>query len=296
MTISKDYIRDIKPGYFIGENDLWIKSQCKPKGLNKLFTRNDYLRLDVNARILNRNYKKGIGWNTMDQLLDTLDLKCGIRLDASFVKDAKVSTIHVKDDLNVEPGALIDELMLIGHWSRYQRVRRENSISYEYLTKHDKMTTTFYGKKTQMLKYKEDYKGLGIDLWEFDGVTRMETKYEGWKTVKRRLGTRNLEYILNQENINYITLTNILKEQPMEIEEIDLNQFKSLTEYQHYTMVKDLHDRYNGNITAIKSFIRGYTKRPQHQFEIVDRYLPMIKAPMGKKLTAIQTAKEQLRK
>ncbi|MGB2528211.1 hypothetical protein [Flagellimonas sp. SN16] len=296
MAIPRDYIKDIRPGYFIEEKDLWIKSQCKPKGLNKLFTRKDYLRLDVNARILNENYKMGISLNTLDQLLDTLDIKCGLRLDASFVKESKVSTIHVKNDLDIEPLDIFDELMLIGHWSRYQRVRRENSVSYEYLTKHDKMTTTFYGKKFHMNKYKEDYEGLGINLKEFDGVTRMETKYEGWKTVKRRLGTRNLEYILKQGNINYITLTNILKQQPMQIEKIDLGQFKSLTQYQHYTMVKDLNDRYNGDITAIKSFIRGYTKRPKHQYEIVDRYLPMIKAPRGKNLTAIQTAKEQLKK
>jgi hypothetical protein len=287
---------DFRPEYFVVENEFKIKNQYKPKGLNKLFTKDHHLRLDVNARILESNYKKGISFSTLDQLLDTLDIKCGLRLHHDFIKDAKVSKIHVKDDIKIEPEKLMDELMLVGHWSRYQRVRRDNSVSYEYQTKGDKMITTVYGKLAHMMRFSEDYKGLGIDLKQFEGVSRIETKFDDWRTVKNRFNnTRNLEYILKQNNINYIAMTNILKNQPTQIDKIDLGQFKSLTEYQHYLMVKDLNERYNGDITAIKSFIRTYTSRPKHQYKIIDRFLPRIKAPMGKKLTTIEEVKAQLK-
>nr|WP_299168774.1 hypothetical protein [uncultured Allomuricauda sp.] len=295
MTIPTDYITDVRPGYFVADKELRIKNQNKPKGLNKLYTKDHHLRLDVNARILESNYKKGISFSTLDQLLDTLDIKCGLRLHHDFMKEAKVSKIHVKDDIKVEPEKLMDELMLIGHWSRYQRVRRDNSVSYEYQTKGDKMITTVYGKLAHMMRFSEDYKGLGIDLKQFEGVARIETKFDDWRTVRNRFKTRNMEYILQQDKINYIAITNILKNQPMEIEKADLSQFKSLKQYQHFAMVKDLNERYNGDITAIKSFIRTYTSRPKHQYEIIDRYLPMIKAPNGKELGAVKLAKAVLK-
>jgi len=295
VTIPTDYISDFRPGYFVDDKELRIKNQCKPKGLKKLFTKDHKLRLDVNARILESNYKKGISMDTLDQLLDTLDIKCGMRLHHDFMKEAKVSKIHVKSDINVDPNELMDELMLVGHWSRYQRVRRENSVSYEYQTKYDNMKTNVYGKLAHMMKYQEDYKGLGIKFEEFREVARIETKFDDWRTVRNRFKTRNMEYILQQDKINYIAITNILKNQPMEIEKADLSQFKSLKQYQHFTMVKDLNERYNGDITAIKSFVRGYTKRPKHQYKIIDQYLPMIKAPQGTKLKSIRLAKEQLK-
>ncbi|WP_422858893.1 hypothetical protein ACOKFD_16300 [Flagellimonas sp. S174] len=295
MTIPTEFILDYKKGNFVDEGELKIKNQCKPKGLKKLFTKNHILRLEVNARILDRDYKKGIGLDTLDQLLDNLNIKCGMKISPDFVKYSKVSKIHVKDDVDVRPDRLMDELMLVGHWSRYQRVRRENSVSYEYLTKGDKMTTTVYGKLVHMMRFSEDYKGLGIDFGEFRGVTRIETKFDDWRTVKTRFNTRNLEYILKQNNINYIAMNNILKNQPTQINKTDLSRFKSLTEYKHYTMAKDLNERYNGDLTAIKAFIRSHTSRPKHYYDKIDEFLPMVKAPQGTELNVIRMTKEQLK-
>lgn len=296
MTIPTEFILDYKKGNFVDQGELKIKNQCRPKGLKKLFTKNHILRMEVNARILDKDYKKGIGLNTLDQLLHKLNIKCGMNISPDFVKYAKVSRIHVKNDVDVEPERLMDELMLVGHWSRYQRVRRENSVSFEYLTKGDKMTTTVYGKLVHMIRFSEDYKGLGIDLKQFEGVSRIETKFDDWKTVKNRFdGTRNLEYILKQNNINYIAMNNILKNQPTQIDKTDLSGFKSLTEYKHYTMAKDLNERYNGNLTAIKAFIRSHTSRPKHYYKSIDKFLPMVKAPKGTELNMIRMAKEQLK-
>lgn len=272
-----------------------IRNQYKPKGLNKLFTRQNRLRLDVNARILGQDYKEGIGLNTLDQMLDALNIKCGMDISPDFLKYAKVSKVHVKDDILVEPEKLMDELMIVGHWSKYQRVRRENSVSYEYKTKGDRMVTTVYGKLAHMNKFKEDYKGLGIDLKAFEGVSRIETKYDGWRTVKNRFGTRNMEYIFKQSNTNYIIMNNILKNQPTQIEKKDLSQFQSLTEYKHYLMAKDLNERYKGDITAIKSFIRSHTSRPKYYYDKIDAYMPMVKAPKTMTLDAIQKAKSLLK-
>jgi len=281
--------------YFVDDGELQIRNQYKPKGLNKLFTRQNRLRLDVNARILGKDYKEGIGLNTLDQMLDALNIKCGMDISPDFLKYAKVSKVHVKDDILVEPDKLMDELMIVGHWSKYQRVRRENSVSYEYKTKGDRMVTTVYGKLGHMNKFKEDYKGLGIDLKAFEGVSRIETKYDGWRTVKNRFGTRNMEYILKQSNTNYIIMNNILKNQPTQIEKKDLSQFQSLTEYKHYLMAKDLNERYKGDTTAIKSFIRSHTSRPKHYYHKIDMYLPMVKAPKTMTLDTIQKAKSLLK-
>lgn len=63
---------------------------------------------------------------------------------------------------------------------------------------------------------KNKYKGLSIDINEFLGVTRMESRFNDWRTVKKYLGTSNMLEILEQVNVNYFNFPNILKSHPME--------------------------------------------------------------------------------
>jgi len=277
-------------------NELKIKAHLKPKGLHQLFTKGYELRIKANARLLNENYAQGFCLKSLDQLIDVLDKKCGLVLDPNFIddNDTVLSLAHVKNDVLIEPTKLLNELMLVGYWSKFQRVLRDNSITYEGTTKTFRQRTTIYSKYNHMIKYKGDYKGLDININDFKGITRIETKFDTSKTVRNQFKTRNMKYILSQKNTNKIIMQNILKGQPTEINEFDLSQFEKLNDEKDYFYIKGLKERFNGNIIAIKAHIRGKTSNPKHQYQKVDKYLPMVNAPRGTALTAISDMKKQL--
>lgn len=257
--------------------------------------KNYKISMSLNARVLNSNYAMGICLNSLEQLIDTLKNKCGLLLNQDFIKDCTVNQIHVKNDVKINIDNLIDELSIIGNCSKYNKITRDNSITYENTNKYDRLNTVIYGKYNEVVKNKEKYKGLDIDKSDFLGISRIETKFNDWRTVKKYFKTRNLEHIINQKNINYIQLTNILKGQPMEIEKRNINDFKSLTEYSNYCMVKDLNVRYKGDINAIRGFIRTKTSNPKHQYKIIDEVLPIVKARETMSLDNIKQMKEQLK-
>ncbi len=271
-------------------------NQKKPKGLHVLKMVNDKLKISANARLLSGNYKQGFGLSTMDQFLDVLDKKCSLVLDHDFMKESSISKTHIKNDIKVTPEKLLNELMLIGYWSKYERIRRENSITYENANKTTRQRTTVYGKLAEIQTNWNKYKGLGIDPIKFEGVSRIETKMDDWRTVKYNFGTRNMEYILNQKNVNGIIMANILKGQPERIDKADLGQFKSLNDEKDFYHVKGLCDRFNGDVKAIKAHIRTKTSYPKHQYQKIDKYLPMVKAKNGCNLFAIKQMHQQLKR
>ena len=264
-------------------------------GLHYLVIKNHEITLKMNARILNDKYSIGIGNQSLDILLDALNIKCGLKLDPSFPRDSKVSAIHVKNDVVVDPQTLINELSLLGFYHKYNRIIRDNSIQYEYTTKYDNLSTTIYGKQAEINRFKNKYKGLDIFANDFRGITRIETKFNDWRTVNKHFKTRNLAYILDQKLINHIQITNILKDQPMQLEKPDLNDFKTLSEYSDYCLIKDLNEHYKGDINAIKTFLKSKTTNPRHQIKKLDRFLPIIKTPGSTSLNAIKKMKEELK-
>jgi hypothetical protein len=298
FKIPTDYIRDFKKNLYVEVNDysIRIKKQIKPQGLHWLSIKQHQVNISLNARLLRENYRLGISLNSLDLLLSTLNNKCGLELDHGFITDTKVSNIHVKNDINGSINNLITELSIIGNSNKYNKVIRDNSVTYENTNKYDKLTTTIYGKQTEIIRnYSNKYKGLGISDSDYFNISRVETKCDDWRTVQKVFGTRNLAYILDQKNINYIQITNILKGQPMEINKPDISDFKTLSEYSNYCMVKDLNDRYNGDINAIKAYLKSKTKNTKHQYGILNKMLPIVKAPLNMTLNNVLNMKNQLK-
>ncbi len=249
----------------------------------------------LNARVLNRNYAMGICLNSLEQLIDTLKNKCGLLLHQDFIKDSTVNQIHVKNDVDIKIDNLIDELSIIGNCSKYNKITRDNSITYENTNKYDRLNTVIYGKYNEVVKNKEKYKGLDIDKSDFLGIARIETKFNDSRTVNKYFKTRNLEYILNQKNINYFQISNILKGQPMKIEKYDLSNFKSITEEQHYYHTLGLNERYKGDIKAIKAHFRSLTSNPKHHYKIIEKILPIIRAKKTMSLDHVIKMKQKLK-
>jgi hypothetical protein len=283
----------------MGNNGVRIKNQCKPKGLNKLFIDDFKIKIELNARLLHSNYKEGFNLNTLDQLNYELNNKCGIKLDQDYIKGTKVNLVHVKNDIKVDPNELMNELMLIEQSSKYRKVKRENSITYECKNKGEKSGTRIYGKYQEMNDNKTKYKDLGIDLDYFKELTRIESFFNGWRTVGKHFGKdRILLDILNQTNVNYITIMNILKNQPTEVPNADLSTFTTLSEIKEYGMFKLLYEQCNGNIEGIKNEVKmrlGKNTKATYQLKNLDRLLPMIRQPEGKILGSVIKAKEALK-
>lgn len=273
----------------------YLSMNNKPKGLQRLTISNNNIRLELNARILNENYKEGISLNTIDQLRQVLK-NYGIELYQDFVKDAKLSLVHIKNDFEIDFHNLLNELMLVEN-NKYFKVKRDNSITFESKNKTDKMNTIFYGKHSEILSNKSKYSNLPIDINNFIGVTRMETRYNDWRTVNKYLGTRNMNEILNQNNINYITLSNILKDLPLKTNKLDLSRFKTISELDDYARAKLLNEQFDGNYMAMVNELKnllGANTKVTYQANKLKKYLPLVKNPEGRKLEGILRLKDEL--
>lgn len=296
-----DYLEDWNNNLFKenGENSFKIKSQCKPIGIEKLYLNEYKISIRVSAKILNSNYKKGFNLNTLDQLNYELENKCGLKLNPNYLRDTKVNLVHVKNDVEVDPYLLKNELMLIGQSNKYRKVERENSITYECKNKTEKSGVRVYAKYVEILDNKSKYKGLEFNPNDFKDLTRIESFYNDWKTVAKYFGKeRNLINILEQTNINYITILNLIKNQPMEIPQTNLSQFKTLSEIKEYAMFKVLFDACNGSEIAIKQELKsrlGENTKPSYQYKRLSKYLPLIREPKGRQLTTIKRTKELLK-
>jgi len=269
----------------------------KPIGLQYLNIKNNRISLRANARILNENYKQGICLNTIDQVNDILK-KNGLELHQDFMKESDLSLAHVKDDVEVSIDNLISELSMIES-NKYFKVQRDNSITFENRNKWDNMNAIFYGKFLEMSKInKPKYKGLNINTDEFIDVTRMETRYNDWRTVKKFLGTRNMMEILEQVNVNYLTLINILKGHPMETPKVDISDFKTLSELKYYAFISFLNEQCNGDYTAIQREITqrlGENTKASYQMKKIREMLPLVQNPEGRKLDSIMKLREEIK-
>lgn len=302
-SIQTDFIKyrnktNFRESIDTGNGNISLRLKDKPIGLEYLNIKNNNISLSANARLLKENYKQGFCLDTLDQLTDILK-DCGLHLNSDYVQQSNLSLAHVKNDILVNTDEVFLDLALVQN-NKFNKVQRENSLTLESVNKGDKMTTIFYSKHMEMTKInKPKYKGLGINTDDFIGITRMETKYNDWRTVKKYLGTRNFLEILKQENINYITLNNILKGQSMETPKLDLMQFKSIAELNDYAITKLLYEECNGNETAIRRQIKnliGRNTKPTYQMNKIKKNIPLIQSPEGRKLESLINMKEQLKK
>jgi hypothetical protein len=269
----------------------------KPKGLNYLSIREHKISLDINARVLGKNYKLGISLNTIDQLRHIL-CENGLTLHQDFINETKISLAHIKNDVSIDSNNLINELSTIDN-NKYFKVVRDNSITFENKNKTESMNTIFYGKYSEMLNNKNKYSNLPICADDFIGLSRMETRLNNWRTVQKYLSTRNLNEILNQRKVNYLILTNnILKGQQMETKQLDLSQFKTIAQLDDYARTKLLFEQCNGNYTQMVNELKnrlGKNTKTTYQTNKLKKLLPLVKHPEGRKLESISTLKEQLK-
>ena len=199
----------------------------KPKGLESLTIGNNQISISANSRILNENYGKGFCMYTLDQLRNILK-KTGIELHQDFIKESVLNLAHIKNDVQIDIESLINDFSMINP-AKFFKIRRDNNITFESINKYDRMSTSIYGKHYEMISNKTKYKELDIDIDNFIGTSRIESKFNDWRTVKKYLGTRNMLNILEQKNVNGIILKNIVKGQPMEAPQLDLSQFNTIS-------------------------------------------------------------------
>ncbi len=268
----------------------------KPTGLESLGIGNTQISISANARLLNENYSEGFCLNTVDQFKDVLQ-KNGITLHSDFIKESVLNLAHVKNDIEINIDNLLNDFSNIYPTKSY-KIQRDNNITFESKNKFDKMSTNIYGKYAEMVKNKSKYKGLNIDIENYQGVTRVESKFNDWRTVKKYLGTRNMFDILSQRNINNITITNILKGQPMESPQLYLSQFKTISQLDDYARTKLLFEQFNGNydlmILELKKRL-GRNTKATYQTNKIKKLLPLVQNPKGRKLESIIELKEKLK-
>lgn len=266
-------------------------------GLESLGIGSTQVSVSANARILNENYQKGFCLNTVDQLRDVLK-KNGLVLHEDFLKESVVNLAHVKNDIDLNIDSVVSELDLITP-SKFYKTLRDGGITFESTNKGDKMAVNVYGKYVEMTKaHKSKYKGLKIDFDNFKDVTRMESRFNDWRTVKKYLGTRNLHEIMQQNNTNYIMLMNILKGQPMETPKLDLSQFKTISQLDDYARTKLLFEQCNGNYRLMVSEIKkrlGDNTKATYQTNKIKKLLPLVQFPGGRKLENLEMLKNKLR-
>src|SRR5690606_24686382 len=109
-----------------------------------------------------------------------------------------------------------------------------------------------YGKEEEMITNKNRYIAIGVTPTQFKGVTRTESHFNNSCAIRKHLKTKNLLEVLKMENVNYKLLHSILKDQPMSIEQPELQQM-NLTELKNFALAFLLNGMHNGNINAIRN-------------------------------------------
>tara|TARA_R110002167_G_scaffold82618_1_gene225375 strand:+ start:3196 stop:4014 length:819 start_codon:yes stop_codon:yes gene_type:complete len=268
----------------------------KPKGLESLGIGNNQISISANARILNENYGSGFCLNTIDQLRDILK-RNGIELRQDFIKESSLSLAHIKNDVQIDIEDLLNDFTMINP-NKHFKLIRDNNITFESINKHDKMSTNIYGKYYEMNSNKSKYKGLNLDIDNFIGISRIETKLNDWRTVKKYMGSRKMLNILEQKNVNGIILNNILKGQLMETPQLDLSQFKTISQLNDLALAKLLNEQCNGNYELMKQELKkrlGKNTKATYQTNKIKNLLPLVQSPGGRKLESIIKLKEKLK-
>jgi hypothetical protein len=256
----------------------------KSKGLESLTIGNNQISISANARILNENYGKGFCLDTLDQFTDIL-------------KESVLNLAHIKNDVQIDFESLINDFSMI-YPTKYFKIQRDNNITFESRNKHDRMSLNIYGKYEEMIKNNTKYKGLDIDIDNFIGISRIESKFNDWRTVKKYLGIRNFLDILEQKNVNGIILNNIVKGQLMETPQLDLSQFKTISQLNDLALAKLLNEQCNGNYELMKQELKkrlGKNTKATYQTNKIKNLLPLVQSPGGRKLESIIKLKEKLK-
>ncbi len=267
---------------------LKMKSLVKPEGLHWLTIKENQIEFSLNARILKENYAKGICLDTLDQLHRILK-ETGIELDPYFPEATVLKKVHVKNDNEIEFNQLMHELSIIGSANKYNKVIRENSITYECTNKTEKTSLRFYGKEQEIKSNRSKYKNIGVSPCHFKGVTRTESHFNNSNAIRKHLKTKNLLEVLKMENVNYKLLQTILKDQPMIIEQPELKQM-NLTELKNFALTFLLNEMHNGNLNAIRNEIKsrlGSSTKPTYPMKKIKKYLPIVKNIEGKELKSV---------
>jgi hypothetical protein len=250
----------------------------------------------MNSRILKDNYPKGICLDTLDQLHQVLK-ETGIELDPYFPEATILKKVHIKNDNKIEFNQLMPELSIIGNANKYNKVIRENSITYECTNKTEKTSLRIYGKEQEIKNNRKKYKKIGVTPIQFKGITRTESHFNNPYAIDKHLKTKTLLEVLKLENVNYKLLQSILKDQPMRVEQPDL-QHMNLTELKNYALTLLLNGMHNGNLNAIRNEIKsrlGKDTKPTYQMKKIKEYLPMVKNPRGKELKSVIKLMEDLK-
>jgi len=269
----------------------------KPIGLEYLVINNSKISLSANARIFNENYKLGLSLNTLDHLKEVLKAN-GLELYPNFAEETNLSLAHVKNDIKLNYANLVQELSFIEN-PKYSKTIRDNSITFENTNKGDMMTTVFYGKYLEMTKgNKSHYLGLNVEVSDFEGVTRMESKFNDWRTVKKFFGTRNLMEILKSKNVNYSIFSRLTKDLPLDTPRLDLSQFKTISQLDDYARTKLLFEQCKGNYGLMTAEIKkrlGRNTKPTYQIKKIKKIFPLVQTPGGRKLESVISLKSKLK-
>ncbi|MBO6532654.1 MAG: hypothetical protein JJ967_06180 [Muricauda sp.] len=189
-TLSTDYLRDWKnQNFYDGKSErlhLNLKSHLTPTGLHWLYIKECEIKFSMNARVLGYNYPKGICLDTLDQLHCILK-ETGIELDPYFPEAAILKKVHIKNDNEIQFNELMQELSITGNTKKYNKVIRENSITYECTNKTEKTSLRIYGKEQEIKNNRGKYNKIGVVPVQFKGITRTESHFNNSPSIRKHL-------------------------------------------------------------------------------------------------------------
>ncbi|WP_282117735.1 hypothetical protein [Maribacter aquivivus] len=274
----------------------YLKMINKPIGLQSLIIGNAEVSIKVNARLLNENYFQGFNLNTIEQFREIL-LNNGIKFNQDFIENSKLSLAHIKNDVEIDINDLIYEFSNINS-AKHFRIVRDNNITFESINKGDKIRTNIYGKYNEMIKYKSKYKPLNLNIENYRGMTRVETKLDDSRTIRKYLNTRNTLEILMKTNFNSNVIDKIIKDHPLATPKVNINQFKTISQLDDYARTKLLFELSNGDFHLMKKELKdrlGKNTKASYQTNKLQKYLPLVQNPTGQKLTNIIELKKKLK-
>ncbi|MEL7122762.1 MAG: hypothetical protein AAFO07_25165 [Bacteroidota bacterium] len=142
------------------------------------------------------------------------------------------------------------------------------------------------------------YQLAGVDALPFKGVTRMESKCEGYDTVNWFYKTKNFQQILESKESHFNLFNKLTNNQNMKTDKLDLSRFTKVSELNQYAGAKLVYETHNGDINAIKRYFSSFysdNTKGNYAFKKFSEMLPNVSNPKGRELKTLKAIKQQLK-
>lgn len=253
-----------------------LHDEAKPFGINHIKISDLKLELNVSAKLLHKNYTKGISIETINELIINLNSTGVILIDPQiFLDTAIVKRCDPVTDITIDK--LIEKyfkaLYLFSLNDKYNITSygTANNISgvtgvtaiAKARTVKDRMS--FYNKVERLKKDPEFDKAFPQFKEYYKDKIRIESNLRGEKNIKESLEiTDNYLTSVLSSKVNYnAILYQKLLEPLRSIEQLEPFGFTTITKYLKQLGIEYLVRKYNYNITAIKAALKFLPRHNQ---------------------------------